>query len=228
MILIRLSGHSCAGKTRLVEALPKQGINVPKVLRYTSRAARQGEYHGQDYYFMSRSFIASLPDNDFLVGPVRNMLQAFDLKQLEEDLRKHDLVLIEIYPDLWPLLLERLNERMGTELKTVSIFMTAVNPEHILSLSNDRARTEFITREVKGFLLRRNKDEGKDIEIRAHHATHEILEAILPQGEKMYDLIIHSAPEGPDGDDEWTQPDGPAGRAREALEQFIAFVSDLT
>lgn len=228
MILLRLSGHSCAGKTRLIHALPNYGIRLPKVIRYTSRPPRPGEFHGEDYYFMSRSFIASLPEIDFLVGPVRNMLQAFDLNQLEMDLRKSALVLIEIYPTLWPRLLEKIYERMGTELKTLSIFMTAVNPEQILSLPGDRARTEFITREVKGFLLRRNKDEGKDIEIRAHHAAHEILEAISPQGEEMYDLIIHSAPEGPDGDDEWTRQDGPAGRARAALEQFIAFVSDLT
>ena len=86
MILLRLSGHSGAGKTRLINALPQYGISCPKVLRYTSCPARKEEIHGQDYYFMSRAFIESLPEKDFLVGPIRNMLQAFDLKQLESEL----------------------------------------------------------------------------------------------------------------------------------------------
>ena len=94
MILLRLSGHSGAGKTRLVNALPQYGITCPKVLRYTSRPARKNEVHGEDYYFLSRSFIESLPEKDFLVGPVRNMVQAFDLRQLEIDLSNHELVLI--------------------------------------------------------------------------------------------------------------------------------------
>jgi hypothetical protein len=227
MILLRLSGHSCAGKTRLVEALPKFGLPIPKVLRYTSRAARPGEFHGQDYYFMSRAFIQSLPEIDFLVGPVRNMLQAFDLEQLELDLRRYELVLIEIHPTLWPRLLERMKERIVDELQTASIFMTAVNPENILNLSDDRARAEFIAREVKEFLVHRNKDEEKDIEIRAQYAASEILGAIGPEGRVLYDLIIHSSPEGPDGRDEWTRQNGPAGQAKAALEQFISFISDL-
>ena len=94
MMLLRLSGHSGAGKTRLLNALPLYDITCPKVLRYTSRPARKDEVHGQDYYFMSRAFIEALPEKDFLVGPLRNMLQAFDLKQLEIDLRRYDLVLI--------------------------------------------------------------------------------------------------------------------------------------
>jgi hypothetical protein len=51
MMLLRLSGHSGAGKTRLINALPQYGISCPKVLRYTSRPARKEEVHGLDYYF---------------------------------------------------------------------------------------------------------------------------------------------------------------------------------
>ena len=57
MLLIRLSGHSCAGKTRLVNALPKYGITLPRVLRYTSRAPRPEEIEGEDYFFLSRVYI---------------------------------------------------------------------------------------------------------------------------------------------------------------------------
>jgi hypothetical protein len=131
MKLLRLSGHSCAGKTRLVNALPQFGITCPKVVRYTSRAPRPKETDGEDYFFRSREFIEALPPQDFLIGPVRNMLQAFDLKQLETDLYTHTLVLIEIYPALWPKLITRLEERMPEKPVTASVFMTAVNPAMI-------------------------------------------------------------------------------------------------
>ncbi len=228
MILLRLSGHSGAGKTRLINALPQYGISCPKVLRYTSRPARPDEFHGQDYYFLSRSFIESLPEKDFLVGPVRNMLQAFDLNQLEIDLRTHDLVLIEIYPDLWPKLLTRLAERLGDGLTTSSVFMTAIDPEYLESLPDDKTKSAFISREVEKNLIFRNKDDAGDIRIRAQAAPKEILEAISPEGRKKYAKILHSAPEGPDGKDDWTRETKPVGRAKAALEEFIAFYRTLS
>ena len=176
---------------------------------------------------MSRSFIRNLPEEDFLIGPVRNMLHAFDINQIELDLKRHEMVLIEIYPALWPRLLDRLSARLDERLVTASVFMTAVDPHKISEIKGDMERSGYITGEVKKMLVTRGKDEEKDIEIRAQHAAHEILEAISPKGKERYDLIIHSAPEGPDGDDEWTRPDGPAGQAKAALEQFISFIKDL-
>ena len=228
MILLRLSGHSCAGKTRLIEALPKYGVTIPKVLRYTSRPARPGEAHGQDYYFMSRSFIENLPEEDFLVGPVRNMLQAFDLKQLEIDLERYKLLLVEIYPTLWPRLLERLLDRFESKLLTASVFMTAVDPEKILSIEEEKARNMYISEEVKKMLLIRGKDDPKDIETRAEYAAREILEALGPEGSWLYSRIIHSAPEGPDGEDEWTREEEPVGQAKKAIREFIEFYNGLT
>jgi hypothetical protein len=227
MILLRLSGHSCAGKTRLIHALPQYGISCPKVLRYTSRPPRREELHGHDYYFMSRAFIESLPEKDFLVGPVRNMLQAFDLKQLEIDLKMNALVLIEIYPDLWPKLLARMAECLGGPLTTASIFMTAVDPVYLRKLPDEKAQSDYIRREVEKFLILRNKDEGQDIQVRSQYAAGEILEAISPEGERMYSRILHSAPEGPDGKDDWTREGLPVGRAKAAIEEFIAFYQTL-
>lgn len=227
MILLRLSGHSGAGKTRLINALPQFGISCPKVLRYTSRPARMEEVHGQDYYFMSRAFIEALPEKDFLVGPVRNMVQAFDLKQLEIDLRRNDLVLIEIYPTLWPKLLALLSERLDEKLTTASVFMTAVDPGYLENLPDDQAKTDYITGEVEKILSLRDKDDTKDILIRAGSAAREILDAISPTGRKLYAKILHSAPEGPDGEDEWTREDLPVGQAKSVLEEFIAFYHTL-
>jgi guanylate kinase len=221
MILLRLSGHSCAGKTRLVNALPQFGVNCPKVIRYTSRAPRPEEAEGEDYYFRSREFIEALPPPDFLTGPVRNMLQAFDLKQLETDLHTHDLVLIEIYPTLWPKLISRLEERMPENPVTASVFMTAVNPAVIAEFKEDEEKAGYISSEVYKMLLLRNKDELEDIKIRAQAAAREVLEALSPEGIKIYSKIIHSAPEGPDGEDDWTREEKPAGQAMKSLEEFV-------
>jgi hypothetical protein len=227
MILLRLSGHSCAGKTRLVNALPQFGITCPKVIRYTSRSPRPEEIHGEDYYFHSREFIEALPEKDFLVGPVRNMLQAFDLNRLESDLKSHDLVLIEIYPDLWPKLLARMEERFQEEIKTASVFMTAVDPAVINKFRDNEEKAGYITSEVYKMLLSRNKDELEDIKIRAHAAAGEIIEALGPAGRKMYAKILYSSPEGPDGEDEWTREEQSVGKAKVVLEEFIAFYNGL-
>lgn len=227
MLLLRLSGHSGAGKTRLVDALPRLGLSCTKTVRYTSRSPRNEEKHGEDYYFMSRSFIESLPEDNFLVGPVRNMLQAFDLGQIEKDLRLHGLVLIEIHPSLWPALQERMKKRLGGSLETASVFMTAVDPSVVASLPDDNARANFITHEVEKNLLWRNKDSRDDIRIRADAAAAEVLQALGPAGREEYSLILHSAPEGPDGADEWTSGDEPAGRAKKALGEFVRYFRTL-
>ncbi len=227
MILLRLSGHSGAGKTPLINLLPKYGINCKKVVRYTSRLPRMGETPGEDFIFKSREYIKSLPEKDFLVGPVRNIVQAFDLRQIEKDLRKNDILLVEIYPDLWPALISRLEERMQQKITTASVFMTAVDPAMIRKFGKKTEKAGYISSEVYKILLNRNKDNLEDIKVRAHAAQDEILEALSPEGEKMYAKILHSAPEGPDGEDDWTREEKPVGQAKVVLEEFIAFYQGL-
>jgi len=227
MLLLRLSGHSCAGKTRLVNALPQFGITCPKVIRYTSRAPRPEEIEGGDYFFRTQETIAALPEEKFLVGPVRNMLQAFDLDQIEAGLNTHDLLLIEIYPALWTKLISRLEERMPGKLVTASVFMTAVNPETIKKFRKKEEKAGFITSEVYKMLLFRNKDEIEDIKIRAFSAANEIMEALSLGGRKKYDKIIHSSPEGPDGMDDWTKEAKLLGQAKQAVLEFMEFFNQL-
>jgi hypothetical protein len=207
--------------------LPQYGISCPKVLRYTSRPARKNEVHGEDYYFLSQSLIESLPEKDFLVGPVRNMVQAFDLNELEYNLANNNLILIEIYPDLWPRLIKRLSERMEQQLITASVFMTAVNPVIIEKLHDPKEKAGYITSEVHKMLLFRNKDGLEDIKIRANAAAGEVLEALSAEGQKQYAKILYSAPEGPDGEDDWTREALPVGQAKMVIEEFIEFYKGL-
>jgi hypothetical protein len=222
MLLIRLSGHSGAGKSRLLAALPRYGITCPRAVLYTSRLARDDERHGVDYYFLSRGALAALPGGDFYVGPVRENLQAVDLSQLEIDLCSSDTVSIDIHPDMWPGLLKRLEERMGCAVPNASVFLTALHRKSILTLPEER-RAPFIESEVERILLWRNKDAPDKIRIRAKSAVREILSAVGPEGPAQYARIFDSSPEGPNGEDEWTREAEPVGDARRVVDEFIAF-----
>jgi guanylate kinase len=193
---------------------------------YTSRPPREGEKHGVDYYFLSRSAVEALPEKDFLVGSVRTMKQAVDLAQLETDLKSNRAVMIEIYHNLWPELVRRMQRRLNNQLRVSSVFLTAVDPERVLSLPRE-SRAEYIRSEVTKILNWRGKDAQSDIALRSEDAVKEILEAIEPSGPSEYDAIIHSAPEGPDNQDDWTREGKPVGLAKQATEKFIAHIINL-
>lgn len=219
-MLLHLTGHSGAGKSRLLAALPERGVTCPRAVLYTSRLPRAGEMHGRDYYFLSRGALAALPEEDFFVGPVRDLLQAVDLAQLQEDLESNDLVLIEIHCDLWPGVRAAVSRRVGSRLRTASIFMTAVDPAAIEVLPDNNARASYIESEVERILTWRGKDAPKKIARRAKSAVDEILKALGLDGKTDYDRIFHSSPEGPDGEDDWTRGGTPVGRAKAVLDDF--------
>ena len=225
-MLVRLSGHSGAGKSRLIAALPGRQITCPRTVLYTSRPRRDEEQHGSDYYFLSRAVIAALPTSDFYVGPVREMLQAVDLSQLEDDLLSGSLVMVEIFADLWPGLIKRLDERMQRSVPNVSVFMTAVDP-HTISVQPEPRRREFIQAEVERILTWRGKDSADKIKPRARSAVGEILTALGPDGSRLYTRVFHSSPEGPTGQDEWTQNSEPTGTAKRVLDEFISFYRSI-
>lgn len=234
MILFHLGGHSDAGKSRLMAALPSRGIYVPRAVLYTSRQPRDGEIHGVHYYFASKGAIAALPADRFFVGPVRRMLQAVDLVQLEDDLTsgENKLVLIEIFSDLWPKLLTELTYRPSIQhieggLRTVSVFLTAVDPDIVRALPDNAIRGRYVEGEVQRYLVWRGKDEPDQVAARAKSAVGEVLGALglIPGQGSTYDLVLHSSPEGPDGHDDWTRSQQPIGRAGEVLETVVQLLA---
>jgi hypothetical protein len=151
------------------------------------------------------------------------MLQAVDLVQLESDLQSSNVVMIEIFADLWPGLIKRLEERMHHTIPAASVFMTAVDRQTILDQTDDR-RAGFIEGEVRKILSWRRKDDEDKIQSRAKSAVKEILSAICPKdGQVPYAEVFNSAPEGPDGEDEWTKGKQPMGRAKQVLDEFVTF-----
>lgn len=227
MRLIRISGHSGAGKSRLIRALALRGFSCPRTVLYTSRQPRPGETHGRDYYFLSREAIAAIPKAQFLIRPVHNMLQAVDLAQLQIDLQSNDFVLIEIFHELWADLMSLMVERIGNRLRTTSVFMTAVNPMELRNLPDDPSRADRIRTEVAKLLRWRSKDEPDNITRRSENAVAEILDAIGPSGLMQYSKILHSSPEGPDKVDDWTTEGAPVGRAATVIDEFISIATEV-
>lgn len=224
MTVVRLSGHSGAGKSRLLAALAGGPFELRRSVLYTSRSPRVGEIDGEDYHFRSLESIERLPRDRFLVGHVREMLQAVDLEEMEQFLRSSGLVVVEVFHGLWPDLKAAMGRRLGTRLLTASVFLTAVQPSTLMDLCRDKA-AQVIREEVECILRWRNRNSQHEVLRRSDSAVEEILNAI--NGVETYDRIVWSAPEGPDGQDDWTRCESPVGQAANAVKEFLSFVNDV-
>ena len=65
--LIVVSGPSGVGKGTIVKTLTKRREDVVESVSCTTRAPREGEVHGREYYFLSKEeFLRRINENDFL------------------------------------------------------------------------------------------------------------------------------------------------------------------
>ena len=65
--LIVVSGPSGVGKGTIVKTLIKRRSDVVESVSCTTRAPRQGEVHGREYYFLSKEeFEKRVREDDFL------------------------------------------------------------------------------------------------------------------------------------------------------------------
>ena len=65
--LVVVSGPSGVGKGTLVKTLVKRRADVVESVSCTTRAPRDGEVHGREYYFLSKEdFLRRVEENDFL------------------------------------------------------------------------------------------------------------------------------------------------------------------
>jgi guanylate kinase len=63
-LLIVVSGPSGVGKDSVVHGLKERGLPVHFVVTATTRPRREGEVHGQDYFFVSKEEFARMIGND--------------------------------------------------------------------------------------------------------------------------------------------------------------------
>jgi guanylate kinase len=62
-----VSGPSGVGKGTLVKTLIKRRADVVESVSCTTRAPREGEVHGREYYFLDKAeFLKRIEENDFL------------------------------------------------------------------------------------------------------------------------------------------------------------------
>lgn len=223
MLLLRLSGHSGAGKSRLLATLKKTGLKYGQHILYTSRKSRDGESEGVSYYFRMRETIENFPRDRFLVGSVRQMLQAVDIDALEQELLSNDLIIIELFYELWPGVKKAIASRLGKQLKILSVFLTAVDPKLLRHISVQEAEKR-IREHVGSILVRRGRDTPDEIDLRTNSAVKEIMDAL--NDEKAYDRIIVSAPEGPDKQDDWTREEYPVNKAAQTLKELLSIIQE--
>ncbi|MBO5411824.1 MAG: guanylate kinase [Clostridia bacterium] len=66
-VLMAVSGPSGVGKGTIVKTLVKRRADVVESVSCTTRAPRQGETHGKEYFFLTKDeFLTRLSQDDFL------------------------------------------------------------------------------------------------------------------------------------------------------------------
>lgn len=89
-VLMVVSGPSGVGKGTLVKALTKKRSDLVESVSCTTRAPRENEIHGREYYFISKDeFIKRVADGDFLeydehFGNFYGTPKSFVKEQLQE------------------------------------------------------------------------------------------------------------------------------------------------
>ena len=89
-VLMVVSGPSGVGKGTLVKALTKKRSDLVESVSCTTRAPRENEMHGREYYFISKDeFIKRVADGDFLeydehFGNFYGTPKSFVKEQLQE------------------------------------------------------------------------------------------------------------------------------------------------
>jgi guanylate kinase len=63
-LMIVISGPSGVGKDAVVKSLQKRNLSLHFVVTMTSRPPRNGEVHGEDYFFVSRDTFEKLIEED--------------------------------------------------------------------------------------------------------------------------------------------------------------------
>jgi guanylate kinase len=226
--LVILSGPSCVGKSPLRAALarlyPELSDRLARLVLFNSRAPRPGERDGVDYHFRSREHVEAYRSNGrYAVLDVRGDLQALDVEQLRELLRRSD-ALFEGNPFVGRLLQ---THSLLADVDHVDIFLSPLSKDEIAYLKapeRNISLPDFVTDVMRRKLLRRSRRQKgelslpdlENIERRARSAFRELQEAWHFQ----YVIPNH---DGEDSDN-WDAFYYPIGDARKSLEAVAALL----
>ena len=152
--LIIISSPSGAGKTTLCKLLLKKMKNISLSISYTSRGKRLNEKNGKDYYFVSEKKFLTLKDKNFFIETARNFnyLYGSPYKNITEANKKNEFLLFDID---WKG--ARKIRRIYPKDKIIDFFI----------LPPSRA-------ELKKRLIKRGRDNSKEINLRLSYAIKEM------------------------------------------------------
>ena len=152
--LIIISSPSGAGKTTLCKLLIKKMKNINLSISYTSRSKRLNEIEGKDYYFVSKKKFEHLKKNNFFVETAKNFnnLYGSPFKNINKSNNKNQHILFDI-------------DWKGA--RKIRQFYKKSNIIDFFILPPSKS-------ELKRRLIKRGRDNNKEINLRLSYAIEEM------------------------------------------------------
>ena len=148
-VLMVVSGPSGVGKGTLVKALCKKRSDLVESVSCTTRAPRENEVHGREYYFLSKAeFLKRVDEGDFLeydehFGNYYGTPKSFVKEQLKEKSVVLEIDVIgglnakKAFPDCTLVMIA------PPSLETLKQRLTSRNTESAEEIENRLSRLEF-------------------------------------------------------------------------------------
>ena len=152
--LIIISSPSGAGKTTLCKLLLKKMKNIKLSISYTSRSKRLNEVNGKDYFFVNKKKFLELEKNNFFIETANNFNHMYGspYKNISNANKKKESILFDI------------------DWKGARKIRKNYNKENIIDF--------FILPpskiELKKRLIKRGRDNKKEIKLRLSYAIKEM------------------------------------------------------
>ncbi len=152
--LIIISSPSGAGKTTLCKLLLKKMKNLNLSISYTSRSKRLNEVNGKDYYFVTKKRFKELKRKNFFIETAKNFNNFYGspLKNVKKNIKKENHILFDI------------------DWKGARKIRKNYNKDNIIDF--------FILPpsklELKRRLIKRGRDNNKEINLRLSYAIDEM------------------------------------------------------
>ncbi len=152
--LIIISSPSGAGKTTLCKLLIKKMNNISLSISYTSRSKRLNEINGKDYFFVSRNKFENLKKKNFFIETATNFnnLYGSPYKNISSSNKKINHILFDID---W-----KGARKIRRKYKKSDIIDFFILPPSKL--------------ELKRRLIKRGRDNNKEINLRLSYAIDEM------------------------------------------------------
>ena len=152
--LIIISSPSGAGKTTLCKLLIKKMKNINLSISYTSRSKRLNEVDGKDYYFINKKKFESLKKNNFFIETATNFnnLYGSPIKNIILSKKRNKHILFDI-------------DWKGARKIRRNYIKDDIIDFFILPPSKS---------ELKRRLIKRGRDNKKEIDLRLSYAIEEM------------------------------------------------------